>query len=371
MQRTVKGILYGAVLASSGAAFATGAAPQAPQEIHWAAEHAALAKYDVQDNQATLLFSNSPETVTAYGKLFRGTLNGLGRLYWYHLNGTEKSLYINVYAEAAEDAVVLLRRRVTAAPSRDYAEHGLALSRAEAEAGAREEVVRLAAGEVQRLAVCEQRLRSGELGSALLDLQTTGEVRFYVTATRVAEVSARSRERLPELAADGLHDRGTFPATMRRIRLHYTPARDGLQVLYLADGAHDEFLAGRDELGETAAKLRGNYGLTYRLTVASDGLGPYSLYFNPQGGAYAGVLNDYTRGRRTVALHTAPGETALGTDTLLAAVRIGSYETGGSVVLEWLPAGASNLPVRLWLAPDRSRERPLPERQETDEQENP
>lgn len=358
MRRELEGAICGAVLAGSGAAFAAMVRPRGPQEIGWAADYAALANYEVQDNRATLLFSDSPETVTAYGKLFRGTLNGLGRLYWYHVNGMAQSLYINVYAEAAEDSVIVLRRVVTAAPGRDYAAHGLALSRAEVATGVREEAVRLTAGERRRLAVCVQRLRPGELGSALLDLQTTGAVRLYVTATRIAEVSARTWEQLPEAATDGLHERGTFPSTLRHIRLHYTPERDGLQVLHLADGVHDAFLAGQDENGGAALKLRGNYGLTYRLTITSDGFGPFSLYFNPQGGTYAGVLNDCTHGRRTVALHAAPGEAAPGTDTLLAAVRIGTYETGTPVVLEWLPAGGSHLPVRLWLAPDRGHERP-------------
>ena len=80
--------------------------------------------------------------------------------------------------------------------------------------------------------------------------------------------------------------------------------------------------------------------------------GRYRLYFNPQGGTYAGDIAVEQSGRRRVVSVAGEAEGhPIGYGSTTHTVHIADVDTGKDVLIDWMPAGASNLPVRLWLVP--------------------
>lgn len=63
----------------------------------------------------------------------------------------------------------------------------------------------------------------------------------------------------------------------------------GIGYILLADGVMDRFLQGRDVMDNRSSEDTGNYGLDYTIHLRTQGTGDIHLYFNPQGGEYAGV----------------------------------------------------------------------------------
>lgn len=306
-----------------------------------------------EDTGGTLMVSDDPERVTKPGMLFSGTLKGKGRLFFYHVNGLKHPQRLLVYALAEKETAVAVERELLVKPSRDYLHAGRRLSRLEAKSDVDLRGVDLKAGRPTLLLSQKISPKYGELAAGILDLETQLPVQIRVVMIPHERKAMKYLGFWPFMASDHVHARGTFPATERVVTVNrYTPDTDGEVALTLADGSADEFLVGLDEADNTEVRNFGNYGLCYRIRIPSAGTGRYRIYFNPQGGCYAGDIEVHVNGREAlVPLARKDGDMAFGTATLSDTILLADVSAGADVELVWVPAAASFLPVRLWLVP--------------------
>lgn len=307
----------------------------------------------------TLLLSDSPETVSADGILYQDTVKGTARLFFHHVNGTAVDKKFGVVLEnaAAEAAEVIVYRYGLAGPSLNYMQ-----------VGKDAQTRYLAGSELYTVTVPAK-------GSALLDagldkltvkpdMLVNGIYDFMArkpvtVKTLLLPLKAAARvavRTLPVLPTDKDRLRGTF-AGMDRLLLPlrpYNPAADGSAAITLADNQLDPYAVGVDATTGLAALNYGNYGVVYRMFITGEtGIAAYSL--NPRGGAYAGAIGVKYRHLEQPPVATPADALALGEGTLTALAPIGQYEASQSLWLTFSPPGASNLPVRLVLAPGQTR----------------
>lgn len=309
----------------------------------------------VEDNRETLLVANSPELVTTPGLLFSGTLHGRGSLYFYYVNGLRQNMNLVIYAYSQRDTVLGFQREIVEGPSLDYYDLGRKLSRRELVEYPQPRVLKVQAYRPTPLYPRETwELKPGELLTGRLDVEALQGVELRVLLLPKRRAAWKWLGFWPAVARDGDQTRGTFPATERVVTAAvYDPNHDGIVALTCGDGEQDARLQGKDEVTGESIAHPGNYGLRYRLRIPTRGEGRYRLYFNPRGGGYAGDAAVYHHGvRELVALCKPKGEPALGTGTLQDTVHVGTYSAGMDLEIEWIPAGASYLPVKWWLVPE-------------------
>ena len=119
----------------------------------------------------------------------------------------------------------------------------------------------------------------------------------------------------------------------------------------MANDREDPFSLGVDEMDHKAlVKDAGNFGVSYHLTIKTQGTEPFRLYFNPQGGAYSGSFLVSTDDESKI-YHV--GDPYIGHQTILDTAYLGTYQGGDNLYIEFIPAGASNLPVKFLLIPEK------------------
>ena len=128
-----------------------------------------------------------------------------------------------------------------------------------------------------------------------------------------------------------------------------------------ANDREDRFVEGVDELDNKAyVKDAGNYGISYTVKIPTSGEDPFRLYFNPLGGGYSGSFTVKAQRRwqkapsESMTYHIGgdDGLMALGHNTVLDSRYMGNYYGGDTLTIDFMPAGASNLPVRFLLIPE-------------------
>ena len=323
--------------------------------------------------ERTLIFSDSPEYVTERtGILSAGTVDGEGRVYFYHVNESDETRKMAVVVEnrSAEDNVITISRELYAKPSPEYFSVGRALSHKELLTEAVTADVKKPKGEKARTETIPPggrkllttategiAVKRDELVSGLIDFSTTGETFVRVMMIPEEARAVGSSYTSGVLPIDDVRLRGTYEGAVRIVRTEgtYNP-EIGAAYVELANGREDAFVEGVDEpSGETVRNV-GNYGISYRIRIETTGMGAYDLFFNPLGGAYAGAIR-VTNGRRSEIV-SVPGQERphIGHGTTEDSHYIGKYEAGAPLDIRFMPAGASNLPVRLLLVPARATE---------------
>ena len=166
------------------------------------------------------------------------------------------------------------------------------------------------------------------------------------------------------LPIDEIQLRGTYTGSKRNMEVT-TPFDTTLGGAFVEIGndREDMFINGVDEMQNKAfVRDRGNYGVSYTLKIPTKGNEPFRLYFNPLGGPYSGSFTvkalhqqGARRGQtdtRTYHIGGADGISALGDGTILDSRIMGNYNAGDLLTLNFMPAGASNLPIRFLLIPE-------------------
>jgi len=196
-------------------------------------------------------------------------------------------------------------------------------------------------------------VKPGELASGMLEWESATPFAVAVAMIPEGRAARKYLHFWPTQPLDAVRLRGTFAVRQRDIVAgDYRPARDRTRMIVLADGVRDTFLRGRDEISGEATENTGNYGLRYRILIPGGGEGRYRLYFNPQGGIYAGDIAVEQHGRRRVVSLAGDADgRPFGYDSTTQTVAIADVDASADVLLHWMPAGASNLPIRIWLVP--------------------
>ena len=88
------------------------------------------------EEKDTLIFSDSPEYVNKSGVLAAGTVNGTGRVYFYHVNEMKEPQKIAIVLEntSKKNVEVTVHREIFAEPNREYFVVGSELSREDLDA---------------------------------------------------------------------------------------------------------------------------------------------------------------------------------------------------------------------------------------------
>lgn len=324
----------------------------------------------------TLLLSDSPEYVGPVGgTLSAGTINGNGRIYFYHVNEMDQPHKIAIVLEnqTAYPNTVHVMRQLKSVATPDYFAAGRDLSRKDLEQPLNEspnarplyslsippQGRKLIFSELEQTPVYQDALFTG-----IVDIKTEAPVFARVMMLPMGIDAVDASHWAKNLPIDEIQLRGTYTGSKRNMEVT-TPFDTALGGAFVEIGndREDMFINGIDEMQNKAfVRDRGNYGVSYTLKIPTKGNEPFRLYFNPLGGPYSGSFTvkalhqqGARRGQtdtRTYHIGGADGISALGDGTILDSRIMGNYNAGDLLTLNFMPAGASNLPIRFLLIPE-------------------
>ena len=324
----------------------------------------------------TLLLSDSPEYVGPVGgTLSAGTINGNGRIYFYHVNEMDQPHKIAIVLEnqTAYPNTVHVMRQLKSVATPDYFAAGRDLSRKDLEQPLNEspnarplyslsippQGRKLIFSDLEQTPVYQDALFTG-----IVDIKTEAPVFARVMMLPMGIDAVDASHWVKNLPIDEIQLRGTYTGSKRNMEVA-TPFDTTLGGAFVEIGndREDMFINGVDEMQNKAfVRDRGNYGVSYTLKIPTKGNEPFRLYFNPLGGPYSGSFTvkalhqqGARRGQtdtRTYHIGGADGISALGDGTILDSRIMGNYNAGDLLTLNFMPAGASNLPIRFLLIPE-------------------
>ena len=324
----------------------------------------------------TLLLSDSPEYVGPVGgTLSAGTINGNGRIYFYHVNEMDQPHKIAIVLEnqTAYPNTVHVMRQLKSVATPDYFAAGRDLSRKDLEHPLDEspnarplyslsippQGRQLIFSDLENTPVYQDALFTG-----IVDIKTEAPIFARVMMLPMGMDAIDASHWAKNLPIDEIQLRGTYTGSKRNMEVT-TPFDTALGGAFVEIGndREDMFINGVDEMQNKAfVRDRGNYGVSYTLKIPTKGNEPFRLYFNPLGGPYSGSFTvkalhqqGARRGQtdtRTYHIGGADGISALGDGTILDSRIMGNYNAGDLLTLNFMPAGASNLPIRFLLIPE-------------------
>lgn len=325
---------------------------------------------ELQAQKDTLILSDSPEYVGPVGGvLSAGSINGKGRIYFYHVNEMSEPHKIAIILENTgnEPNGIAVFRELKSIATSDYFAAGRDLSRKELEQPLTDKPLysfvmppksrQLVFTDLEHSPIPKDALFTG-----IVDLQTSAPVFARVMMIPMNLNSIESSYWVNNLPIDHVRLRGTFTGAEREMAVtkEYNTTLGGAYV-ELGNDREDRFVEGVDELDNKAyVKDAGNYGISYTVKIPTSGEDPFRLYFNPLGGGYSGSFTVKAQRRwqkapsESMTYHIGgdDGLMALGHNTVLDSRYMGNYYGGDTLTIEFMPAGASNLPVRFLLIPE-------------------
>lgn len=325
---------------------------------------------ELQSQKDTLILSDSPEYVGPVGGvLSAGSINGKGRIYFYHVNEMSEPHKIAIILENTgnEPNGIAVFRELKSIATSDYFAAGRDLSRKELEQPLSDKPLysfvmppksrQLVFTDLEHSPIPKDALFTG-----IVDLQTSAPVFARVMMIPMNLNSIESSYWVNNLPIDHVRLRGTFTGAEREMAVtkEYNTTLGGAYV-ELGNDREDRFVEGVDELDNKAyVKDAGNYGISYTVKIPTSGEDPFRLYFNPLGGGYSGSFTVKAQRRwqkapsESMTYHIGgdDGLMALGHNTVLDSRYMGNYYGGDTLTIDFMPAGASNLPVRFLLIPE-------------------
>lgn len=329
-----------------------------------------------KDEGGTLLFSDSPESVTEDGILYQDTVQGEARILYYHLNSSDSDKKVAVVLQSADGqpAIVRVTRGGACYPSPDYLHVGKMTQMAYFEGEAHGDIY---IGRGRHRLLQENMdttiLHPGDLVYGVYDFASNRPIKVSVIMYPADANPFEFLEQARVLPKDEQRLRGTFHGMNRIVTSSqvYDPASDGTVYFPLADDIHDRYRTGIDATDGSAVTNYGNYGVLYKLQipVAKDGAVQY--YLSPLGGIYAGAMTVERETTKRRMIETPYGRPYFGdatppesdatqkareeglailTDTT-ELTDLGAYDGDRPVTFEFSPPGASNLPINIIMMP--------------------
>lgn len=312
----------------------------------------------------TLLFSDSPEYVTQDGILYGDKIDGDSRVYFYHVNQSDvpKKVVVVAYNPSDEAGDIILRGYQYTRPSTSYYLVGKQLSIGYYEGNATVNRIHV---EPHSYALVADRLNGvavqpDELFSGIVDMTLPFPMYISTAMMHMDYDPIGFMKQQYYLPSDSVKLRGTFRGKDRNLKtlIPYSP-NEGVGYIKIGDGIDDRFLQGRDVMDNRPSENTGNYGVDYSIAIRTKGDGKIHMYFNPQGGEYAGVAEVlYGDGKGGIAekkIVSLPREKlSMGLNDPYAIQYVDSFDAGTDVTVHIMPPGAANLPVRILLVPDKN-----------------
>ncbi|MDX2005500.1 MAG: hypothetical protein SFU83_09515 [Meiothermus sp.] len=296
-----------------------------------------------QDAEIPLIVSNSPEEPDRTGILYADEFSGQARALAYHVNPNPAPARLVVLATNVDTQPLSLRveRLGETASTRVVSVLGQTSLMDFLFSSQRYQLWL----EPSRTLVLfsSSSLGQGQGLNLMADLASTGRVQltFAMVEEELIPAPGSGPDAWPDLLAslapldpDGVHIRGTFPSAQRdlKVRMEGNTGR-----VIIGDGIYDPHMEGLDALTYQPVRLRGNYGVTYRISL--EGAAGTVGAFSPRGGMYAGAIS--VNGR----LKPVPENGVLfRPNTPMILFRETHLDT---VELELIPASGSFLPINL------------------------
>ena len=304
------------------------------------------------DEPTPLLLSDSPEQPVRSGLLYEDVVNGPARLIAYHTNGASGPGRVMIWAANLETTPLQVRVNKFGETSATAVVATLGrASLLDFLTSQGKESLNLDVAKAAPLYL-SQPLDPGEGLNLMFDLETTGRTQlsaYFIEEPLIEPVlndlagalMVETLQSLPSLDRDGVHQRGTFYGAVRNFKIDLGQVTSGGATrLVIGDGSADPFVIGQDALTGDQLVLKGNYGITYRITL-DNARGTVGAIV-PRGGPYAGAM------KVNGAYVALPDSGALYRNDLPAVI-YRTLDTSGAnrVELEFIPASGSYLPINL------------------------
>ena len=225
---------------------------------------------------ATMLFSDDPESPSSDGVLYADTFGpGRARIYVYHVNGgaSARKFPVVVLNQNATDAHVTIVKEGLGGPSTDYVDVGKAVAAAWMTSSVANAVTVPASTRVLLDAALDaEHASTNELVHAIIDVDVDAPVRSRSSACSPAKTLRRSPHRCHCSATMVSTIAGRFPAPTCGSPGAPTASTSARNVRLGGDVTEPD-LTGTDATTGAPATLIGNYGVAYRLLLATPGLG--------------------------------------------------------------------------------------------------
>ncbi len=300
-----------------------------------------------------LLLSDSPEMADGDGILYQDRVAGNARLFFHHVNATTAPKRLVVLAESTGPAAtVTVHQQGVGGPGYDWMAVGKAAQIAYL-AGDDLRQADVPAGGAATL--YDAAFKPNMLINGIIDFIADAPVTVRVMLVPAGEDARSFARRAKVLPPDQQKLRGTFDGKDRMLvpMKVYNPQADGPVALTLADNALDRYLEGIDATTGEKVVNYGNYGVVYKLFLPSAGQGKTAYYLNPRGGDYAGAMGVKYRHVIAPPVPTPDGRTGFGYNKLTDFAPVGTFVNDESLWLVFSPPGASNLPVKLVIVPEK------------------
>lgn len=305
-----------------------------------------------------LIFSDSPELVSEDGILYMDKVAGDARLFFHHVNSTAEDRRIAVLLEndGPVPAKVTVYQYGLGGPGGDWMAVGKAAQMAYLAGGNFYRTEVPAKGAVPLYPALENMIvKPNMLVNGIFDFSADRPVTVKVMMLPVGADDSRFARRAKVLPPDEQRLRGTFDGKDRMLipLKVYDPEKDGPVAITLGDNNIDRYLEGIDATNGTKVVNFGNYGVVYHLFLPGDGERRLNYYLNPRGGDYAGAIGIKYRHETAPPVATPADRTAFGHDKLSDFAHLGTFASSESLWLTFSPPGASNLPVKLVIVPEK------------------
>ncbi|MEG0086554.1 MAG: stalk domain-containing protein, partial [Niameybacter sp.] len=294
---------------------------------------------------ATLLMSNSPESVGSKGVLYEDTFQGEGRILYHHKNNStddsKKRFVILMENTNTFPIKVVNMNESHKGPSTDVLYLGQQVTQDILGQGYEKQYT-LEPGEKRYLYDTDKRnWYTGQTISGMIDLYSQSPLK--VTIAMVGDQTEfKHLEGLSYLPHDGVHTRGTFPNADRYYSVEIDNKQPYKLMLGLPSGDIEQPITGYDALTGKDVINKGNYGVKYHIQIQTEE--NTGILLNPRGNIFKGAVG-WVNGRSFAAPsgHLNGGKNA---------VTIGTVEPGKKKELLYMLPNGSSAPVLICFIPE-------------------
>lgn len=294
---------------------------------------------------ATLLMSNSPESIPTKGILYEDTFEGEGRILYHHKNAStdgSKKRFVIIMENINEFPIKVINMNEShKGPSTDVLYLGQQVTQDILGQG-REKQYTLEPGEKRYLYDTGNRnWYTGQTISGMLDLYSQSPLK--ITIAMVGDKTEfQHMEGLTYLPHDGVHTRGTFPNADRYYTVDIDKSKPYKLMLGLPSGDIEQPITGYDALTGKDAVNKGNYGVKYHIQITTEE--NTGILLNPRGNIFKGAVG-WVNGRSFAAPsgHLNGGKNA---------VTIGTVQPDKKKELLYMLPNGSSAPVLICFIPE-------------------
>lgn len=293
----------------------------------------------------TMIMSDSPEVVTREGILYRDDIDGIGRILVHHINDfseeatkTGRKRFVMVAENKTDEPVsAIFTNKTIKGPVSDILLLGQRMLN-EYLVGVPEETITLEPGEKMYIYDSKTKWVKGTCISGLMDVSTTGPMTFTMAAVSPGNTLNNMEDM--ELFIKTTHPRGTFDA----VGINYNIELDGsIPQKILLGAGDDEWLVGHDALTGDVAVNKGNFGISYYITItAKEDTG---IILNPRATMFRGAVKYDGQ-----EVHNIPTVGSIYSNTAKA-VSLGVIKAGETKTIEYMLPNGSASPVLLGFIP--------------------